>query len=891
MPSIRCCTWNANGVRSRIAELRAFIQAHNLDLILLNETKLTPDIKIKIKGFQILRKDRTAHGGGVAIIIRNNVPFIKIKRNNQITIENICIELNSKIIIAAVYNQPRNNFTTNDLELLADLGRKVLIIGDLNARHHTWNNHVTNLNGRTLYNFTLNNNLIVQNTARPTHFPDNGTTPTTIDIILNKNVSNNTEPKSISELNSDHNPVTFEIHDQYKNDDIKHITSYKNTDWSLLRQTLNDQITINNRINSDTAIDTELDKLTTMIQRNKAKFSKRVKIRQNCIELNEEILELIKTRNTMRKTYQRQYYTQYLKTSINRISRVIKNKIRQCINEKWEKTLEEITPNDRALWRISKSFRSTKTQIPTLIKHNTMFQTDKEKANAIGESLQDIQKNNERSIIERTVAQTVNEYLQTPTNVGTSNLTSPKEISDIIKKLPSHKSPGLDEIDNKLIKNLPRKAIVQLTYIINAILNLGYYPIKWKTAVVIPIPKPDKNLADPTNYRPISLLSSLSKVCEKVILRRIEKITIREGLLRDEQFGFRSGHSTSLQVARIAHDIITNYNKDKVTSMALLDIAKAFDTVWIDGIIYKLIQLRFPNYLIVLLNSYLRERNFKVKVNQSLSDTKQPEAGVPQGSVLGPVIFLFFINDMPDFAPRTSLAIYADDTSVYAHSFNAQVATKQTQLHTDQILHFANKWKIKINKEKTEHIIFARKFTNLKVYEPLKVEGTKISQADQRVKYLGVVLDKRLSFSPHIKSLVQKGQKAIRLLYPLLNRNSKLSPKNKKLLYTAVIRPSITYAAPVWCGASKTSFLKLERIQNKCLRLVLNADRYTRIVELLHQTNLETITDYVTKLSKSFYKNHIRNSSLTRNITDPNQPTLLPKYKHKFTYHRLNLHQ
>lgn len=157
----------------------------------------------------------------------------------------------------------------------------------------------------------------------------------------------------------------------------------------------------------------------------------------------------------------------------------------------------------------------------------------------------------------------------------------------------------------------------------------------------------------------------------------------------------------------------------------------------------------------------------------------------------------------------------------------------------------ARTWKIKLNNNKTEHMIFARKFTNTKVFEPLNIDSIKTKQAAQQVKYLGVVLDKRLSFAPHIKNLINKGHQIIRSLYSLLNRNSHLSIKNKKLLYTAIIRPIITYAAPIWYSASKNSKNKVQRLQNKCIRLVLNKHWNTRIDELHALSGIETIEEYV----------------------------------------------
>jgi hypothetical protein len=177
-----------------------------------------------------------------------------------------------------------------------------------------------------------------------------------------------------------------------------------------------------------------------------------------------------------------------------------------------------------------------------------------------------------------------------------------------------------------------------------------------------PHPKQNKHPTNPSNYRPISLLSGLAKVAEKVINERLNKYDDKLNLTRQEQFGFRPGHDTTQQVTRIITDIITNYNKQKVTSMTLLDIQKAFDRVWIQGLIIKLYKFKIAVYMIKLIQSYLTDRTFKVKIENTLSEAQPIKAGVTQGSVLGPRLFTWFINDLPTFE-KTKIALYADDTA------------------------------------------------------------------------------------------------------------------------------------------------------------------------------------------------------------------------------------
>ena len=310
--------------------------------------------------------------------------------------------------------------------------------------------------------------------------------------------------------------------------------------------------------------------------------------------------------------------------------------------------------------------------------------------------------------------------------------------------------------------------------------------------------------------------------------------------------------------------------------MACLDIEKAFDKVWIKGLLYKLIKLEFPKNLVKLLHSYLTERKLKVRINHTLSNERRIGAGVPQGSVLGPALFNLYLHDFPQFK-QTNTALYADDTALYANSHSAQVATKQIQIHLNLLQPYYKKWKINLNSTKTEHIIFSRKYSNNKIFTQLKVGDSKIEPCTQ-LKYLGLHMDSRLNFIENLKQLRRKGEIALKNLYPLLIKNNYLTTKNKLHVYTAIIRPIITYAAPVWRGVSKTTLSTLQVFQNKCLRLALNKDRYTKITELQTLSGIPSIRNYIEKLSGNFYKSQTKHNPLLKKAMRH------PQGKHKFTH-------
>lgn len=424
-------------------------------------------------------------------------------------------------------------------------------------------------------------------------------------------------------------------------------------------------------------------------------------------------------------------------------------------------------------------------------------------------------------------------------------------------------------------------------YIINAIFLLQHFPLSWKSATVIPILKPGKPTHDPNSYRPISLLNMLAKLAERCILQKINKFKLT-AKIPDNQFGFKPGHSTTLLVSKLVTDVQDKANQSMNTVLLSLDIKRAFDTVWHSGLIYKLFSYHnFPLYFISLFHSYLKNRTFTVKVGNSHSNIKTITAGVPQGTVLSPILYNLYLSDLPTY-PNTKTALFADDTLIYAHSFYAEAAKRQILSHLTTLIPYYNKWKISINSSKSESLVLTKKFTNNRIIVPLSINNEPIPIV-RRAKYLGVVLDERLSFKPQVSYLMQKAYLAMQKLYTLLSPKSHLSPANKLLLYQQVIRPVITYAAPVWCSMSDTQFARLQRMQNKFLRCVTSSNRYTRIRDLHHMTNLQTIKNYVTDIANKFYLTKPQNSKITLNMTHV-RDTPEAHITHKPPYHRLPMY-
>ncbi|GFW34830.1 RNA-directed DNA polymerase from mobile element jockey [Trichonephila clavipes] len=391
------------------------------------------------------------------------------------------------------------------------------------------------------------------------------------------------------------------------------------------------------------------------------------------------------------------------------------------------------------------------------------------------------------------ITSVVDAYLDSnANNIDLIPPTLPSEIIQIIKKIKIKKCPGRDGITNKMIKKLPKLTIFKITNIVNNMLTLRYFPKSWKTAVVVPILKPGKNSALAESYRPISLLPVLSKLAEKIILARLNDYLEREKILIPEQHGFRPRLSTSHQLLRVVEFIKEGNNNDECTAAVFLDIQKAFDRVWHTGLLFKLITYKIPPPLIFLINSYISDRSFSVKINRTYSQLKKIRAGVAQGSILAPTLFNLYVNDIIKNT-NTQLCLYADDTAILSRHRNLNTLVENINEHLAHLEIWFSVWKIALNSSKTEAVFFSKR----QPPPEITLQNQRIPWS-QHTKYLGVIIDKTLTFRQHITYIRDKFKNTTRKLYSLICRKSKLSRHNKLLIYTLILKPLLTYASP--CG-------------------------------------------------------------------------------------------
>lgn len=355
-------------------------------------------------------------------------------------------------------------------------------------------------------------------------------------------------------------------------------------------------------------------------------------------------------------------------------------------------------------------------------------------------------------------------------------------------------------------------------------------------------------------------------------------------ILRNQQFGFRSKHSTTQQVLRIVETVSLRFNQDKSTAMTLLDIEKAFDSVWHNALRHKIFRSNYPIFVSKIVSSFLENRASFVSINNSSSDSFVIPAGVPQGSPLSPHLFNLYINDIP-IPSKCKIAIYADDTALMSSIKNYDLSSLVISMENGlkQIESHFREWKIKLNASKTESILFTKSTIMRNKSKDLKIKFGQ-SQLDwlPTVKYLGVLLDSKLTMKANIQNNILKARKASGILYPLLKKNSSLPRHSKITLYRSYIRPILTYACPVFANAAKTHIKKLQVAQNKNLRMVLSARFRTRINILHERTKIPSIQVFINKLTERFYRQAAKsNNELVKRLGVYSTRSPFPRLKHK----------
>lgn len=919
---LKISLWNSAGLSNKFAELHQFIADKDIDVMLISETHLIDSDSIKIQGYSAYTANHPSNRrrGGVAVVIKNSIRHYALHIPPTARCQCAVVSLNllpSKTInIASVYCPPQQRWSDSDFhELFLSLGDAYIIGGDWNARSQWWGNSRSCIRGRSLLNYVHMENLSILATGSPTHFPYNPRhSPSAIDFAIYKGIRRELlQIEDSHHLSSDHLPLIIYYREAPAVNTINSHLLKLNANIKTFQKYLDDHVILNTEIRCAADLDHAVD----ILERNICEAASRANpipvpfnrhTSRKAFHIDRQTLQMIELRKLIKK-YLLRNRNLHAKSICCWLSNRIRSELKACKIKFEEKLFSSIDPTDRyamqKLWKLTNNFKRQPAPNLPLIKSSSdarpadrvWCKSTAEKAEAFALHLEErfspILTVSQTDLVEietglRQTAQT-DEVSFRPVRVS--------EVASIIKKLENKKAAGIDKVDNHTIKSLPLKGLLYLTLIYNNSLRLGHFPSRWKQALVKMIHKPGKPTHIVSSYRPISLLSGLSKILEKIILSRMMELNSVVKIIPNHQFGFRKSHSAEQQLGRVTKLILQAFEAGSYCSAVYMDIKEAFDRVWHTGLRYKLKKI-LPMPLMSILDSYLRERTFQVECHNGVrSDLKQINAGVPQGSILGPVLYNIYTSDIPatplhtTHGYKTMVATYADDIIILISNLRQNIAITEQQRYLNTLEAWAKKWCITVNPAKSNHIMHTLR--RVLPYEPVKLNNIPIKNVTKHV-YLGVTLDSKLHFDQHISSLEAKIKIRSNKINWLINSHSKLPLKVKVILYKQLIAPIWQYTLPVWGTLlSNSQFARLKVMQSKILRLITGAPWHVSNETIRADLHVPTVEDIFVKACAKYYA-HLRThpNPEARNIAnDPYVPQRLSRqrYSHIIQGHLADL--
>lgn len=897
MASLRIATWNANGLPEKKYNVETLLKIQKLDVLLVSESHLTEKMSFTINGYNVYathHPDNTAHAG-TAVIVKKQIKHQLLPEYRTSKIQATSIMLYDKqgsMTLTSIYCPPKKKKETeiNDTDFSAFFdtqGSRFVVGGDWNAKNTQWGSRRTLTRGRNLKKSIDKANLNVLTTCKPTYWP---TDPNKLPDLLDFFVSKGAQPYFLKvdgcdDSSSDHTPVILTMSTTLIERVPPPYLYSKNTNWDTFRNYLEDNIDLKVALKSETDIESVADRITKTIQ-TAAWLSTPTQIQtyknETYYNLPLEVKIKVLEKRRLRRVWHNSRHPQD-KTAFNKAAAELKQYLSDIENDTIQSHLERLRPslnNEHSLWKAVKTSQKPQlAQHPLKTGNHSWAKSDEEKAEAYAAFLSDVFTPND-DLGTDAIDQEVRTFLKSDLQLSPPiSCCTPAEVRRIIQGLESKKAPGFDLITAEVLRQLPRKAILLITALFNGILRTSWYPSAWKVSQITMVPKPGKPQHLTSSYRPISLLPVLSKVFEKVLSRRLNKCLGTADVIPDHQFGFRYKHSTIEQVHRVCEKVRKALETKEYCSGVFLDVQQAFDKVWHEGLLYKL-KRSLPHNMFLLLKSYIENRIFYVKINNATSSFYEIKAGVPQGSVLGPTLYLIYTADVPE-SDSVMTATFADDTAVLTSSKCPDAASKALQKHLDKIHNWMRDWRIKASAAKSNHITFTLRKRDC----PAVKLGDDILPHNTEVKYLGFHLDRKQTWRTHIQKKRDELNYRFRSLQWLLGRQSKLSVNNKTLLYKTILKPVWTYGIQLWGSAAKSNVEILQRSQNGVLKCIANAPWFTKMDEVHTYLKIPTIREEINTMTKTYmdrintHQNHL--------ATVLNQPLPIRRLKRKHTWDNL----
>lgn len=823
-----------------------------LDLLALNETRLDDSVDdnlIAINGYTIIRKDRNRSGGGVCIYLRNSINFITRSDVIADEIEAVCVDIkkpNTKpFTVLACYRPPTSYASENNvffqkfehlIALLDHEDKEIIILGDLNCDYSA---EIPNSHTKKLLSLaeTYQFDQLIKDHTRITQ-----ASRTTIDLVLT-NEPNKIVKSGVVHLGFSDHSLIYTIRKITVPKQVNHkYSTTRSFKRFNLNQFLDDlkQINWNSLDNLNNANDmwsTWKQMFLSIIDKHAPLKTKRIKGKK-CPWLTPLVRRHLILRDTLKK--------QFVKTNNPIIwdkfkeARNLANKtVNSAKTEYYHSHIKSNVNNPKESWNIINQLlcrKSSDTSITQLKINNQIFTEPLDISNALNEHFTKIGPSLAKDFPEN--FNHFEKYIIPAECNFSLKSTDTNTVERLLNQLSADKASGLDNIPCRLIKAAAPLISSSLCKIFNLSLLTGVFPEDLKMAKVVPIHK-GSTKADPNNFRPISIISAIAKVFERIVYNQLNNYLSTNNLLTKYQSGFRQLHSTVTALLDATNDWYMNIDQGLLTSVVFLDLKKAFDTVDHTILLRKLELYGITGIALNWFKSYLVNRMQCCSVDGKLSSPRNIFCGVPQGSILGPLLFLIYINDLPYCLNYSKARMFADDTNI---STSAETLDELQSL-VNKDLDCINSWllanKLTLNMTKTEFIIIGSGNRIKNIVNPINIIlGNQSLSRVKSSKSLGVIIDDGLIWDEQIDSIVKKISRAIAGLRTV----RRFLPFNTlKMLYKSLIEPLFDYCAIVWNNINLTQSDRLQRLQNRAARVITKSPYEIRSLDILSDLSWDTL--------------------------------------------------
>ncbi|GFW25107.1 probable RNA-directed DNA polymerase from transposon BS [Trichonephila clavipes] len=686
--SLKIIHCNINGIltygsRIKLDAILDIAESLEVQIIALQETKLKEHAKLKIKGYNIIRSDRQDGGGGLAFLVRDiNYRTIDNPQftHSKLEIQRLNVIWKGKNLnISNMYHPPNQKSLPDNL---LDISESNLLVGDLNAKHSSWGSVINNKRGIELHNLMDDSAHLALNDGSPTYSSHSYHTEEALDVsIVSSDIFPFCKWTVLQDIGSDHLPILVELKWKQMTQLVKkNFWNFKKANWEKSIDDLDESWLSFKKIifkAAGQAIPRGNDKRPSPF------FMHKSPLLQPLLKKRVDICREIKKSNNPS-----------LRSSLNKINAEIKRTFIHLKREKWRelcKSIDAHTPNTK-LWKLMKSLSITQPQqeeCNTIIDDNGQISSDnKTSANLLGSYYQKTSKLNFNAMDKDT-----ENYAQKLVH-GCRSLEhgipifkeffTMQELNMALSNLDPSKSPGPDNIHGQMISRLSDWGKKSLLEIFDLSWRLGRLPRDWKKAPIIPIRKSSKKASYPESFRPIALTNFSCKLMEKIILERLTYYLNSNDLLSIEQYGFKRGHSTADQILYFGQRVRDSQNlrPSHHTVAVFLDLSKAFDRVWRNKLIIKLFNtFGIRDRALSWIFDFLKDREIRVRFRDSLSKTFRLSQGVPQGSVLSPLLFSLYIAGIEKIiSRRCEVGLFADDIVLW--NSNSDVVHIETAINT-----------------------------------------------------------------------------------------------------------------------------------------------------------------------------------------------------------------